>query len=131
MKQDITGCQKSAFFRYGTMTLLLVMATFMLLIVYNVRIGSRMPVRIVSEHNGTEYCSMPADLPIGKGDTVEVNVTTGNNGTLTVTVIDVNITGNEKICRIKPLGTVKEDFYIADGFINVGNKRLLDVVFKK
>lgn len=131
MKRNITDRRHSVFFRYGTMALLLATAAFMLLIVYSVRISNRMPVKIVKEHNGTEYCSVPVGMAIGKGDTMEVNVTTGDIGMMAMTVLDVNVIGNEKICMIKPLDTAPENFYIADGFINMGNKRLLDVVFKK
>lgn len=131
MKRNVTDRRQSMLFRYGTMSLLLLTAAFMLLIVYSVRIGNRVPVRVVNEHNGAGYCSVPAGMAIGKGDTVEVSVTTGNIGTMAMTVLDVNVIGNEKVCRMKPLGTAPENFYIADGFINMGNKRLLDVVFKK
>lgn len=131
MKRNVTNNHRSALFRYGTMTLLLLTAAFMLLIVYNVRIGNRTPVRIVKEHNGAVYCSVSVDMAIGRGDTVDVSVTTGNIGMMAMAVLDVNVVGSEKICRIKPLGTVQRDFYIADGFINTGNKRLLDVVFRK
>ena len=39
-------------FRYGTMLLLVTTAILMLLTLYNIKIGNRVAVKIIREHNG-------------------------------------------------------------------------------
>ena len=120
-------------FRYGTMLLLVTTAILMLLTLYNLKIGNRVAVKIIREHSGEIYCYIPQNITTIPGDSLLINVSSDNIGQVKMLVKEVKISNTGMICKVAFISGYNpiKHFYIADGFIEIERKRLLNLVFLK
>ena len=128
MKQTNIKESQSFLFSYGMMSVFVIVIILISLVLGNIEIGNRVAVKIVNEHGGRMYCSVPKGVSKKIGDTLRINV--DNVGLRIFIVSGKEIRCGENVLRVSDFGknNKRNRFYISDGYLYVGKKRLLDIV---